>query len=102
MTEYERIREERRNMEAKDTVMSEKEWLEIWYSGDDERHLKVHNDYLSGLIRQAEISFKAGIEEVMEWIRTNKSCRSDFMTPGEFYFRINEVDWQAFQKSKGL
>jgi len=53
-------------MEATDTVMSEKEWLKIWYSGDDKKHLKVYDDYLSGLVNQAEISFKAGYEQALK------------------------------------
>ena len=35
-----------------DRLLTKDEWLAIWYSGDDEKHLKVYKDYLSGLIRQ--------------------------------------------------
>ena len=45
-------------MEAKDTVMTEKEVLRIYNEGFDKGNLKVAQ-------AQAEISFKAGQEDVM-------------------------------------
>ena len=80
-------------MEAKDTVMSPQQRVTF-----DNRFTtgKVHLRELAEA--QAEISYKAGMKEVVEWVKANKSCRSDFMTPGEFYFRIDENEWQAFLK----
>ena len=90
----------REMMEAKDTVMSEKEWLKLWYSGDDKKHLKVYDDYLSGLINQAEISFEAGMKKVMEWITSEFSIDYDC---GHFLiFDIDEDKWQAQLKEWGI
>jgi len=59
-------------------------------------------DITAELEAQAEITWdiaeKAGIQKVVDWIKANKSYRSDFMTPGEYYFRIDESQYQAFLK----
>ena len=90
-------------MEAIETVMSKKEWLEIWYSGDDEKFLKIYNDYLSGLIKQASISFKAGqdsrLREVEEWMDKNcLGCRSNTPCNTDEYLGFHKESWQAFLK----
>ena len=59
-------------MEAKDTVMNSNDAAKI-YEGERER-LNRHccgcpSDYVEPVIKaQSEISFKAGIKEVVEWI----------------------------------
>ena len=90
-------------MEAIDTVMSEKEWLKIWYSGDDKKHLKVYDDYLSGLINQAEISFPKGIDkgrkEVVEWIEEHQTHIGG---GNQMFNLVLGQDWQAKLKEWGL
>ena len=102
-------------MEAKDTVMSDEQMFRVL------EH-EANSGLMALLKAQAEISYKAGykkasdesnaishldcyedgkkagMKKVVEWVKANKSCRSDFMTPGEFYFRIDENEWQAFCK----
>jgi len=52
-----------------------------------------------GDIEEAE---KRGAEKVVAWVNAHKSRRSDFMTPGEFHFGVNDEDWQAFLKDLGI
>ena len=49
-----------------------------------------------------EIAYREGIKKVVEWVEKHKSFRSDFMTPGEYYFKVLCDDWQAFKKEEGL
>ena len=54
-------------MEAKDTVMSDEQLNRIW----NVLHKQVGNRLGYIAQAQAEISFKAGIKEVVEWIVDN-------------------------------
>jgi hypothetical protein len=52
------------------------------------------------LLTQAEISFKAGMKEVVEWINAHaKDDRIELITK---FIPISELDWQAFLKENGL
>jgi len=74
-------------MEAKDTVMSDEQ---IWaiddtidLHKDDGKDWWIERHHLKA---QAEISYKAGMKEVVEWINTH------------WWDRANYPEWQAFLK----
>ena len=84
-------------MEAKDTIMSDKE---LSHFGADNIPMPEGGQTLFlnitlVLEKQAEISFKAGIKEVVEWIKErdcgDKSCVA-----------ITIDDWQAKLKEWGI
>lgn len=64
-------------MKAKDTVMKKK-----WMSRE------VANDQNALLLEQAEISFKAGIREVVEWIDNRPDCLAGSVL-------LHKDEWQA-------
>ena len=91
----------------KETVMSREKFAKVTGLSPDCQYM--YDAALPELEAQAKITWEArqkevdeaeqrGIKKVVDWIMANKSFRSDFMTPGEFYFRITENDWQAFLK----
>ena len=84
----------------KETVMSREKFAKVTGLSPDCQYM--YDAALPELEAQAKITWpiaeKAGVKKVVDWIMANKSFRSDFMTPGEFYFRITENDWQAFLK----
>ena len=77
-------------MKAKDTAMSEEEIWDI---------IKKYNPWgieqrLVVAEHQAEISFKAGIKEVVDWLRTN--------LPDEYGSIVGWSVWQAKLKDWGI
>jgi len=83
-------------MRAKDTVMSDKEIKQI--TGG------THRDFPEGLRicqAQAEISFKAGIKEVVEWVNSNaqqdaEECHGSLtLDPNEWQWQLKEwgISW---------
>jgi len=60
-------------MEAKDTVMSANNIATLGYDGyDKDQNMLLRGEQIpKALERQADISFKAGIKEVVEWIIEN-------------------------------
>ena len=56
--------------------------------------------------KQAEISFKAGIIEVVEWIIGNgqsiETAHESHMSSGEFFLGIDPDGWQAKLKEWGI
>lgn len=88
-------------MEAKDTVISDEEIKKIG------AHLSNPKSILKARLEaQAEISFKAGIEEIVGWIQTHQSCDITPVTFNrksvEFCVLIKNKEWQAFLKGKGF
>jgi len=96
-------------MEAKETVMSLDAfnlWSSAWHVENDVPELYMKADFLSRwelakLEHQAEISFKAGIKEVAEWIETVAGRDKFTATNGEHYGMLTILDetWQAKLKS---
>jgi len=89
-------------MEAKDTVMSNEQIAET------KREAYHHKSRLSPAAfemfgrdqciaqAQAEISFKAGIREVVEWIKGHTLYK------GDYTFHIDVDQWQAKLKEWGI
>ncbi len=85
-------------MKAKDTVMKKEQAREIVSVGDQiEDILQVPIDKLAAVCKaQAEISFKAGIKEVVEWIKASGDA-SLYNQHGDY-----TDDWQAKLKEWGI
>ena len=91
-------------MEAKDTVMSDEEirklcikhYTELWNKeAAEEIGEKITLQFSNKLAKaQAEISFKAGIREVVEWIWNE--AYEDLMDTDDF------ARWQAQKKKWGV
>lgn len=85
-------------MEAKDTDYPN--WIR------DDTHLRAayRDGYLSGhndMIAQAEVSFKAGVREVVEWFAI--TCFEDSgMNDNSTYYSIPKDAWQAKLKEWGI
>lgn len=76
-------------MEAKDTVIEGK------IIGIHPTEQAVIDGLLS---RQAKISFKLGIKEVVEWIRNEGIDNDEFNTSEQYplvHFRLNKSQWQT-------
>ena len=57
------------------------------------------------LLEIIEASKKAGMKEVVKWVRANsqtEKCDPDTMSYFEEYRWIDELDWQAFLKEKEI
>lgn len=85
-------------MEAKDTVMKldEIEIKGLAFSGNDSISEIINKVTLQICDQQAEISFKAGIREVVEWIRDNSfglQAMDNYRDLG-----IDSQKWQAFKE----
>ena len=79
------------NMKARDTVMNFMRIEEI----DAKNATSNFTDALVDVAReQAEISFKAGVKEVVDWIEQNSSneetAHESHMSSGEFFLGINK------------
>ena len=86
-------------MGAKDTVMND-EQIEQLYSAELPYDM-LYEDMKRILKAQAEISFKAGIQEVVEWIKQYSLI--DPTDPTQYKsFRMNHSDWQAKLKEWGI
>ena len=89
-------------MKAKDTVMSDAELFEIW----DERLVLPSNAIIlqrNTAQRQAEISFKAGMKEVVNWIKSNsKDALIRDSAPQMFMTGFAKWEWLVFLKENGL
>lgn len=51
---------------------------------------------------QAEISFKAGMREVVDWLFERSTAQETDFTPEIIAFTMKFDDWQAFLKEHGL
>ena len=91
-------------MVAKDTVMRIYECLQN--SDWDEGGGYFAESVAKALVEQAEISFKAGIKEVVEWIDTHQSCDITQVTfdrkSVEPCVLIKNSGWQAKLKDWGI
>jgi len=90
-------------MGYKETVMSDMGNLPIWTPASNATSFRIVAQAQAKLTweaRQKEVdeAEQRGVQKVVDWIEANKSYHSDFMTPSEFYFRIDEEEWQAFLK----
>lgn len=72
-------------MEAKDTILGVAQDA-IW-------------DFEKFKLDQAEVSFRAGIKEVVEWIKEHSNDDDEYNIGGKVFF-LN--DWQAQLKEWGL
>lgn len=84
-------------MNAKDTVMKQKtiDQLAHIYSSDD---ADSENNIRVALCKnQADISFKAGIKEVVTWIKENEDKGW-----GETLIVLNKFSWEAKLKEWGV
>jgi len=96
-------------MEAKDTVMDREETEKARKLGGEEYMVAVQSnletpslDYCcnnSQNLAQAEISFKAGMKEVVDWMDQFKVER---LNTGKIRFVLSMDLWQAFLKSKSI
>ena len=83
-------------MEAKDTVMKDTKI----YTGSTPKPADQVRELLEA---QAEISFKAGMREVVEFIRENIYGRVvDKEHIHKLRVEIPLIDWKAFIKKRGL
>ncbi|KKM76047.1 hypothetical protein LCGC14_1384070 [marine sediment metagenome] len=86
-------------MEAKDTVMSPDQLIEVWHFAIESpdksmsEPLKQANRRKAVAEAQAEISFKAGIGEVVEWLKDSRA-NGDFMLDFESDWWLNRLkEW---------
>ena len=104
-------------MEAKDTVMSYKQKIEILGTKANEWWDSLPDTMDADLLAQAEISFKAGqdsmLKEVKEWINNHQQglcagqdiqevAGNDCKYGNTSHLLLPWLDWQAFKKSKGI
>ena len=86
-------------MDWKETVMKESDCPYQPDGGKDELWADLgavyHEKFMQGARNQAEISFKAGIREVVEWIEGNAT---DIFKD---YLQCSSR-WQDFKESKGV
>ena len=75
-------------MEAKDTVMSMKQLLEI--NNQMPPEAKYGDVFQFIAERQAEISFKTGIKEVLEAIHYEPNSNAFYTQPGELETKFKE------------
>lgn len=73
-------------MEAKDTLLSDEKMEDIFQASHRNNGRK--EIFREIALTQANISFKAGIKEVVEWIR--KANHS-----GDFYYSFDQAELQA-------
>lgn len=76
-------------MDWKETVMSSE--LQKSYGLDKPQHL-------AGVEWQSYVSFKAGIQEVVDWIEEASHPQATNMTG----ISISKDEWQAFKKEQGI
>lgn len=85
-----------RKMIAKDTVIKLEE------TTNDS--LRIHMEKI--LLEQAEISFRAGIQEVIDWIKEHQSCDITMVTFNrksvELCILIRNDEWQGQLKEWGI
>ena len=87
----------RTGMEAKDTVISA---IEQTKALDKVPFADLRSQVCRDILceAQAEISFKAGIKEVVKWIQFR-----NYSTPEHYsHFQISKYEWQAELKELGL
>ena len=100
-------------MEAKDTVIRGEILHETYPINDEKGHLKVVcvvKCPACVLDRQAEISFKAGTKEVVDWVEEGHPVEhiqidwNCLQAPDRFadMRRVYEEDWQEQKKEWGL
>jgi len=89
-------------MEAKDTVMGDEEVIDAYYGYTIHRVACITEKTRLPRRRiaqaQAEISFKAGIGEVVEWIIANKGLGHTM----DSCFHITDKRWQSKLKEWGV
>jgi len=84
-------------MEAKDTVITRETVMRLGLSDVrllDPKELKL-------LEAQAEISFKAGIREVVGWMN-KRDCSYHYLGEKVHAFKVVEEEWQAKLKEWGM
>lgn len=84
-------------MEAKDTVMSGDQQGYYW----NENRYGIQCDTQGLLKAQAEISFKAGMKEVVEWI-TQENERDLFEGDAKVALWVRRKQWQVKKKEWGI
>ena len=97
-------------MDAKDTVMNEAKIMVTRVNAS--RYLRPEQELGHPLItveelaiatRQAEISFKAGMKEVVNWIKSNsKDALIRDSAPQMFMTGFAKWEWLVFLKENGL
>ena len=94
-------------MEAKDTVMSGKEidkLVNTFAKTAGYNNARTVEQVVA--FSQAEISFKEGMKEVVEWIEKNgnyaETSHDSTMSSGEDIFGVAPMDWQAKLKEWGI
>jgi len=85
-------------MEAKDTVMSDEERKKFLPINDGYSYYKGYGEAISQA--QAEISFKAGIREVVEWLQKT-SDNLDYNNTISL-FAVGMGEWEAKLKEWGI
>ncbi len=82
-------------MEAKDTVLSKEQLDAIDLKNAESNFIDALYDTAR---QQAEISFKAGIKEVVDWVNKNVAWRPD----APYKSAIDMDDWKAKVKEWGI
>ena len=89
-------------MKAKDTVMKERECKLIFVKSVLFGRRQGHVNILSELETQAEISFKAGIKEMVEFCEENQMPDNPESNPYPGIIIISKAYWQAKLKEWGV
>lgn len=94
-------------MEAKDTVMSDEEINFYKHLYTDQTHEHFIYDFKGVAKAQAEISFKAGIREVVEMVNSCEMTTDVHQEDGSLFVRkgdivILDAYWQAKLKEWGI
>jgi len=89
-------------MKPEDTVMSW-ERIRMILQEQDKKEQRDNMFRLEAIAQaQAEISFKAGMKEVVEWFRRNSVIRRPLNSNTPLFRQVGEDNWQAFLESKGI
>jgi uncharacterized protein YkvS len=88
-------------MNAKDTVMSPQKRASIIHKNGTSKIGSVHIVCKKVTEAQAEISFKAGIKEVVDWINNNSTKETCEYDNNYLLQRFNAKEWQAKLKEWG-
>ena len=92
-------------MEAKDTLTSADQLVEVWLLAietpdkDMSEPLKQAHRRKAIAQAQAEISFKAGVQEVVEWIEEHQRMTYEY---GKGEVAFNHINWHTKLKEWGL
>ena len=87
-------------MEAKDTIRHNVGCFAAGYmTGGYLRDNEVHYECTCGRVEQAEVSFQAGINEVVEWLKASEYTG---IFSSKYFLMVDSRNWQAQKKKWGI